>query len=477
MSLGSLPFNEKPYQNVSGISNTVASERYVNGILVKKDTGGYVSKRRPGLLLFKDIGSAAKIDGTYWWQKRGILIVVSNGTVYKITDTSGTTVSLGGVSLNTNTHVKFAEASYGGINYLFMCNGGQIAYTNGTAAVAYIADVDSPTNCSFIGFIDQYLVANDTSTDKFYYSNVGDPFNWSNIDFATAESSFDRSEGIIIDDRNIVIFGQDSIEFWQNDGITPFKRRNDVFIKQGTLTPYTIVNTDKGIFFLNANREVMVLSATGVPVKVSEAFDLTFQGLTNTLNAFADNYIVGGKGFYVITFPTDGKTYAYDYINDYWAEWAYWASSDFARYRGNTYTYAADWNMHIVGDYNDDKLYKSSFNYYDDNGVLMKWLRVTGNVDHGLPSIRKRTVFSSIIIKSGHTITDNAMPYYMYRRNIDKRGWSNEHLIPAQKIGNNYPVNRLWRQGVYMFMQHELSCTDAIDVEIINSVEKYIVLS
>lgn len=477
MSLGSLPFNEKPYKNVSGVSNSSASERYVNGILVKKDTGGFVSKRRPGLLLFKDIASSAKIDGTYWWQNRGILIVVSNGVVYKITDSTGTIVNLGGVSLNTNVHVSFAEASYGGINYLFMANGSQIAYTNGTAPVAYIADIDSPTNCSFISSTDQYLVANDTSTDKFYYSNVGDPFNWSNIDFATAESSFDSSQGQVILDRNIVIFGQDSVEFWYNDGATPFKRRNDIFINQGTLTPYTIVKTSKGIFFLNSNREVIVLSSTGVPVKVSEAFDLTFQGLTDTQNAFADNYIVGGKGFYVITFPTDSKTYAYDYINDYWAEWAYWSGSDFARYRGNTYTYAADWNMHIVGDYNDDKLYKCSFNYYDDNGTLMKWLRVTGNVHHGVPAIRKQNIFSSIIIKSGHTITGDAMPYYMYRRNYDKRGWSNQHLIPAQTLGNEFPINKLWRQGIYMMMQHELSCTDAIDIEIVEAVEKYKVLS
>lgn len=476
ISIGSIPFNTKPYQNISGVSTTNSSERYVNGIMVPDDKGGFVSKRRPGLSLFVDIGSSAKIDGVYWWAKKSLLIAVSNGTVYKITNNTGTVVSLGGVSLNTSTRVTFAEARHSGSDYLFMCNGGQIAYTDGTTALAYIADSNAPTTCTFVSFIDQYLVANDTSNDKFYYSNVGDPFTWSSLNFATAESNFDRSVCITVKNRNIIIFGEASVEFWQNDGVTPFKRRSDIFINEGTFSPYSITDTSQGIFFINNNREVKLLSVTGQLTKVSDSFDSVFQGLSSVSDAFGDNYVVGGKGFYVLTFPTDGKTYVYDYIQGYWAEWAYWSSSDFARYRGNNYTYAAGWNFHIVGDYNDDKLYKSSFSYYDDNGTTMKWLRVTGNVDHGNILSRKMNIQTIFKIKSGHSITDAAMPYYMYRRNPDQRGWRTEQQIPAQRIGNNYPEARLFRQGHYNMMQHELSCTDAIDVEVSDVIEKFQVL-
>lgn len=465
-----LPFNTKPYQNVDGLSNTIAGERYVNGILVPKDTGGFISKRRPGLLLFKDIGSGSAIDGVYWWAKRGFLVVVSGGTVYKITDTDGTLVSIGGVSLQTGVRVTFAEASYAGVDYLFMCNGTQIAYTNGTAAAAFLSDGDAPTNCTFVAFIDQYLVANDTSNDKFYYSAVGDPFSWSNLDFATAESNFDKSTLILVKNRNIIIFGESSIEFWYNDGTTPFSRRNDIFVNEGTFAAYSAVDTSVGIFFLNNNREVMVLSPTGAVKKVSGPYDKTIQGLSETDDAIGDNYIVGGKGFYVLTFPSAEKTYVYDYVNDYWSEWAYWVSSDFARYLGNNYTYAAGWNLHIVGDYNDDKLYTSSFDYYDDNGTLMKWLRLTGNVDHGNIGRKKMNVRTTFRVKSGHSVTD---PVFMYRRNADKRGWSNQHEIPAQNTGEEYPEPKLYRQGHYNMMQHELSCTDAIDIELVGVVEHY----
>ena len=476
MPLAEIPFNSKPYQNVSGVSNTLAGERYVNGILVPRDSGGFIGKRRPGLTLFKDIGSSAAIDGVYWWAKRGILIVVSGGNVYKITDDSGTLVSLGGVSLQSGTRVIFAEASYSGVDYIFMCNGSQIAYTNGTAAPAFISDADAPTNCTFVSFIDQYLVANDTSNDKFYYSEVGNPFSWSNLDFATAESNFDKSTLLLIKNRNIIIFGESSIEFWYNDGVTPFSRRNDIFVNEGTFAAYSAVDTSRGIFFLNNNREVMLLSSTGSVQKVSTPFDATIQGLSETDDAFGDDYIVGGKGFYVLTFPTAEKTYVYDYINDYWAEWAYWSGSDFARYLGNSYTYAAEWNLHIVGDYNDDKVYTWSFDSYQDNGTLMKWLRVTGNVDHGAIGQRKMNIRTTFRIKSGHSISGSAMPYYMYRRNADLRGWSNEHLIPAQRIGNAYPEAKLFRQGHYNMMQHELSCTDNIDIEVVQAMEEFEIL-
>jgi len=473
MPLAPLPLNTKPYQNVSGVSNTAAGERYVNGILVPRDVGGFVAKRRPGLLLFKDIGSGAAIDGVYWWAKRAILIVVSGGTVYKVTDDTGTTVNLGGVSLQTGTRAVFAEASSSGTDYLFIANGSQIAYTDGTTAPAFLSDGDAPTSCTHISFIDQYLVANDTNTDKFYYSAVGNPFNWSNLDFATAESNFDKSTLLLVKNRNIVIFGESSVEFWYNDGVTPFIRRNDIFVNEGTFAAYSAVDTPVGIFFLNNNREIIAMSPTGAIKKVSTPYDKTIQALSETDDAQGDHYIVGGKGFYVLTFPTAEKTYAYDYVNDYWAEWAYWQSSDFARYLGNNYTYAAGWNLHIVGDYNDDKLYTSSFDYYDDNGTLMKWLRVTGNVDHGNMGRRKMNIRTTFRIKSGHTITGNAMPYYLYRRNADLRGWSNEHKIPAQKLGNNYPEPKLYRQGHYNIMQHELACTDAIDVEVVEAIEEF----
>lgn len=473
LSVGAIPFNTKPYKNISGISTTNSSERYMNGIMVPDDKGGFVSKRRPGMLEFIDLGTGSPIDGVYWWQKKGVLISVSAGVVYKTTSTTGTTINLGGVALNTGTRVIFAEARRSGTDYLFMCNGGQIAYTDGTTALAYVSDADAPTTCTFIQFMDQSIVANDTTTDRFYYSETGDPLSWSSLDFVTAESNFDRSVSILVKNRNIIIFGEASTEFWQNDGVTPFRRRSDIFINEGTFSPYAIADTPVGIFFMNNNREIKSLSITGQTTKVSTPYDLVFQALTTVTNAYADNYIVGGKGFYVITFPTDSRTFAYDYINDYWSEWAYWSSSDFARYRGNNYVYAAGWNFHIVGDYNDDKLYKVSFDYYNDNGTLMKWLRLTGNVDHGNPMSRKMNVKTQFKIKSGHSITDSAMPYYMYRKNPDSRGWSNEHQLPVQKIGNTYPEVEVHRQGHYKMMQHELSCTDNIDVEVSDVIEMY----
>ncbi len=478
MAISELPLTTKPYQDVSAVANSVASEEYINGIMVPRDNGGYILKRRPGLELFKDIGSSASIDGLYWWESKSLLIVVSGGDIYKITDSSGTLVDLGGVSLSTGVRVTFAEASSSGTDYLFMCNGGQIAYTDGTNTAAFLSDGDAPTNCTHVSFIDQYLVANDTNNDKFYYSAVGDPFSWSNLDFASAESSFDISKALMVKDRNIVIFGSASVEFWYNDGITPFTRRNDIFIDDGTLSAYSAADTPKGIFFLNNNREVKLITRSGQLVEkaVSDPIKSQLQALTSTSDAYADHYTVGGKGFYVLSFPTDEVTWVYDYQNDYWAKWYYWEDSDYARYLGNNYAYAAGFNFHLVGNYNDDKIYKVSFDYYDDAGTLMKWLRRSGFVDHGLTNVRKMNVKTTFRIKSGHTITDNAMPYYMYRRNNDYRGWSNEHLLPAQKLGNNYPLARAFRQGIYEIMQHEISCTDAIDVELISAFEEYEVL-
>ena len=477
MPIANLPFNQKLYLDIDESSTSTAISRHVNGILTPKDGGGYVSKKRPGLLDFKDVGTDRGIDGIFWWNEKSLLFIVSNGNIYKLSSTIESPVLMGGVKLKQGERVSFSLASHGVIDYLFLCNGGQIAYTDGDANVSFISDTNAPTNTTFIEFIDQYLIANDLVNDKFYYSSVGDPFTWSSLDFATAESNFDKTKTILVSNRSIKIFGENSIEFWYNDGATPFKRRNDIFVNQGTLSPYSVIKSDIGVFFFNGNREVMVLSETGGVSKVSTVIDRKLQSLSNVDDVYANNYIVGGRGLYVITFPNEELTYVYDYKNDYWSEWDYWSTLSKSRYLGNTYVYVPKWNLHLVGDYNSGKIYSTSFDYYDDAGTILKWTQQTGFIDHGSSSKKKMNIKITFRIKSGHKKTDNTDGFVMYRNNIDGNGWSDVVSIPIGKTGETMPLHSIYTQGHYYMMKHELSCSDTIDLELVDIFEEYEVLS
>ena len=40
--------------------------------------------RRPGMPEFCDLGTAAPVDGLFWWETEDIVLAVSNGDVFKI---------------------------------------------------------------------------------------------------------------------------------------------------------------------------------------------------------------------------------------------------------------------------------------------------------------------------------------------------------------------------------------------------------
>jgi hypothetical protein len=475
MPIVDVPVNTRSFYNLDEISNE-KENMHVNVILVPKNDK-FVSKRRPGYQDFATLGTGRPVNGNYWWEKRNINIFNSGGSTFKAIDGDGTIIDITGVSINQNNRVIFAESK----EHILMASGGQIAYTDGTTTTQFISDPDAPVNCTHVDFIDQFIIANDTNEDKFYFSQVGDPFNWSALSFISAESNFDRSEALKTLDRNIVIFGEQSIEFWFNAGgeLTPFRRRNDVFIDIGTKSPYSIAETEKGILFISQNREVFLLNSSGQTQKVSRTFDRVLQSLTNVRDALGDNYIIGGKGFYVLHFPTDKKTYFYDYENDYWGEWAHYNSTlgSFDRYKGQNYSFSTGFNEHLIGDFDTDKIYKLSFDSYDDAGDQIRWLLKTGNINYEDIINDKLNMKYSLLLKTGFDLTNQKTPELMLRYRDNNGVYDQLQSLDLKKIGNTDFILELFSQGIYRTREIEFSSTDPIDIEFVRMQEEYEVLN
>lgn len=459
---GIFPVTDRPYRGVDSISLVGPSEDMINGVLDVSGPGTLSLRIRPGLEAFIDFGTGYPIIGVKKWSSKGIVLVVTGGKLFKVTSDTGDFEEITGVTYDTSVPVSFVlMKDLSEVEYCFLCNGGQISYTDGTSSTQYLSDPQAPTAATHIDTIDRYLMSNSIGGDSFYYSDPGDPFNWSAISFASAESSLDALSSLKVIGRNIYLVGTETIEIWVNDGVTPFSRRNDVAIPRGTLSPYSLTVIENSLYLMDSNRDVLRITSGNVEV-LSESWSGPFKALSSITDAVGSWHTPGGKGFYVLDFPFSAKTYAYDYKVDYWGEWAGWDEdvSDYKEYPGRFSEFMPEWNFNLVGDSTTGILYKESFNTTSDNGVLINLKKVTGHANMGSDSIEKVNVKTVFRLKSGFEVDE--MPYMTIRQNRDNRGFGNERMVPLEQVGNTYMIRSIFRQGKYYTKQLEIKCSAGV---------------
>jgi len=183
-------------------------------------------------------------------------------------------------------------------------------------------------------------------------------------------------------DRQIWLMGTESIEVWYNDGSTPFSRIPGAFMDIGCAAAHGVGVYNDTLYWLSGGRKgqrkILAVDQGYQPIPVSTPqIDYQLSTYSTVSDAKAYCYEQEGHAFYVLTFPTEGKTWAYDITTNYWHERELWigASNTATRYRASCYAYFN--GLHLVGDYPNGKIYKLDMTNYQDDGAVMRWIRQT----------------------------------------------------------------------------------------------------
>jgi hypothetical protein len=229
-----------------------------------------------------------------------------------------------------------------------------------------------------VGFIDGYFIFNKPDTQQFYISSIyGTDFDA--LDFASAEGSPDLLVSLIVDHREVWMFGTTSTEVFYNSGNPdfPIERMNGAFIEHGCAAPQSVAKLDNTVFWVGRdnNGEGTVWRANGyTPQRIStHAIEYAIQSYGVISDAVAYTYQQDGHAFYVLTFPQASKTWCYDVSTGAWHERASWVAGDFFRHRSNCLAYFG--GVHVVGDFEDGRLYALDPDYYTDDGEPLVALR------------------------------------------------------------------------------------------------------
>lgn len=459
-----IPIDGPTLQNVDESALKNNATRIFDGFI---DELGALNKR-PGSTEFVDSGlGAGKVCcGNFWWEQKKIAISVIDGVVYKISYPSGlpTITNLAGVALNPATPASFATDG----NYLFIANGGKIAYTDGSTAPAFISDADAPINVSHVACLDGYLIANKADSNQWYWANLETPLNWSALNFASGAGNADYNDALHVAWREIYLFGKTSIEVWENDGSTPFSRVPGGYIEHGCGARYSIIRAGESLWWLDRNRRLLQMAHDRSPRVVSTPYDKTLQGFQTIEDCQGSAMNIAGKSFLIFTFPTENRTIVMEQSDGRLYEWGCWNSTLglYDAWVGRFPIYCPEWGFHLSGNSVTANILRWSTSSYSDSGAEIRPAIRTGWIDEG-SSKTKRSNELRLRLKRGSVTTSPRASAIMRWRNDGQDSWGVDHNIDLGDVGESEHYAVLYRTGMYRSRQYELYITDNCPVTIV----------
>jgi hypothetical protein len=436
--------------------------RLVNGYI---DEFGHIRKR-PGLEEFVDLGTPAKIDGLFWWDLKGYLIAVSNGNVYKITSSFGSSTIVAGDELERNEKVNFTNGLDGSANdILIMGNGGKMVYYDGTNNTDFINDqsATAPTQTYSPTWLDGYVLADTSGRGVVAFCEVNDAFDWPAINIFSAETRADAIQYLEQRWREITIFGKETIDIFYNDGVSPFIRLDGAYSESGTSARHSVLNMEGTWLFLDDKHRISTLIGREVR-PISTAFDDELRDLEVVDDSVAMGIDMGTRRYYVLKMPSAEKTYVYDMSVKQMAEWGKWNTDIgiYEKFVGHTHAYAKDWGLHLIGHESNGKIYKLSNDVYTDDGDTIRTLIRTGNINHGTTN-KKRSNALRLLMKRGVGNSDVKSPEILIRWRDNGRHWKNWRAKQLGRSGHSDFFIDFKQMGSYRTRQYEIVHADATE--------------
>jgi hypothetical protein len=427
-------------------------------------------QRCPGLRLVATVGDGP-IRGM--WKFGDFLYVASGGKLYRV-DGNFAVTELG--LINGSGPVSMAD---NGIQLFVACNPSAFIYNANTGVFAQVTDPDFPGAVT-VGYLDSYFVFNEPNSQRVWVTSLLDGTAIDPLDFASAEGNPDNIVSLMVDHREVWLFGNNTVEVWYNAGLAdfPLARIEGAFMETGCLAPYSVAKLDNAVFWLgsDARGNGIVYRNQGYNAQRVSTHAIEWQiqqyGVLN--DAIGYSYQQDGHSFYVLVFPTAQATWVFDVATGAWHERAYWDGVQYRRHRSNCQANFA--KQVLVGDWENGRVYAFDPEVYQDGNDEQRWLRSWRALPTGQNSL-KRTAHHSLQMDCetgiGINIGQGSNSQVMLRWSDDGgHTWSNEHWASMGKLGE-YGKRVIWRRlGMTTKLRdrvYEISGSDPVKIAIMGA--------
>lgn len=441
-----------------GKSYTVTAQRHLNLYAeLNQDKSQIAFYGTPGTTIRKTFGDTP-VRG--WIAIGGLYYLVHRGTLYSVNN-AGTATSLG--TLNTTT--GRVDMAYDGTLILMTDGTNGYTFTISGATFAVISDADYPDTMTTCTWLDGQFIVGGDGSDQFFISPTGTA--WDALDFATAESNPDGLVRVFSDNGEVILFGENTTEFWGNIGAAdfPFAAIKGSTQEFGLASRWSVCKFNSGIACLMKPRmgQVQVMFISGyVPKPISsQEMDFLINEYATVSDATFYAYMLGGHPMLQCNFPSAGKSWLYDASTAMWSPLEYGLSG--GRHRGEL---QLDYlNKTIIADYSTGDIYDLDADTFTDNGTAIAREIISRHIFHGNDRVVIDQLYADMEVGVGLATGQGSDPQVMLQ--ISKNNgatWGTELWKDIGVIGA-YLNRVVWRRlGVARDWLFKLRVTDPVPV-------------
>jgi hypothetical protein len=470
----------KPFWSSDTISNDQLATALYDGML---ETAGdkLVLRRRPGLEAVFSTGATDEIQGMHFISRSNQLLVAAGGKLYVASGSSSPTVIYS--ALATGVRVIFAEGQQlDSTPIVYIADGGTLKYyIPGTSTVTVPSDVLTPSQATYVTWFANRFWANEKNTnwlwgtgvnpssglmDNTYWSSTYNPF--------VAEYKADTLDYLGVLGREMYVWGQEGLEVWQEDGVTPIVPIPSAAVDVGLMAPYSVSITSSLMFALVTYRgqRCVVQIQNRTPQIISDSIARQLGEYSTIADAIGYHVTNRGVEFYVLSFPTEGEAWAYDIKGQYWARWGNWNADtgEYDNFIGCCSAYNNISGDYYVGSNFTGKIYRFQRNTYTDDSETIRTEYQTAWIDW--QTYFRRKAGKQFFIKSKNAeITTNTL--ILRYRDDGRDDWSNDIPLDATRQGQGDFLHKLNRGGMYRARQYGIVYTDPYDLCVTEIQEEY----
>lgn len=441
-----------------GRSRTVTAQRHLNLYAEKTqelDKAALVFYGTPGTTLRTSFGDTP-VRG--WIAIGDFYYLVHRGTFYQV-DNAGTKTSRGTISTTSGR----VDMAYDGAVILLATGTNLYTYTIATTTLAVVADGDAPQAAKTCGWLAGQFVVDQGSGDAFQTSTDGT--TWDPLDFASAESNPDGIVRLFVDNGEVIICGDNTMEFWGISGGQDFNFSaiTGATEEYGLAARWSICKFNSGVAALMKPRQgqVQVMFIKGyvaTPISTLE-IDKVINEYATVSDATSYAYMLGGHPMLQINFPSANASWLFDASSGMWSPLEYGLDGD--RHRGEM---QLDYlNKTIIADYSNGNIYNLTADAYTDNGTAIASEIISRHIFNGNKRGKIDQLYVDMQVGVGTATGQGANPQVMLQ--ISKNNgatWGTELWVKIGKVGE-YLQRVVWRRlGIARDWTFKLRVTDPV---------------
>jgi hypothetical protein len=471
--MAKVPLITRPWWSTDAFSVDQAATELIDGMLEQKPGGGYLLRKRPGLKEVCNPATNSAGQGCHYSEVLDAFFFVSDGKLWKYTE-DAVTVTLVGSGLSSTNTIIFAEGqNLDSTTVIYLADGATLHYTDGIT-LSSPADPGAPATVSFVAWFSNRFIANLFGTSKFYATGVNplssefDNYYWSGAwNPFVAEQKGDDITFIGAYAGELWVGGEEGIEIWQDDGVTPLFPVPSAFLETGVAAPKSMTRIDMAVYGLvKLQGELMVCRFTGRnPTPISQSIGRPLNEIVDYSDAIGYHVFSKGSSFYVLTFPTEGVTWAWDIKAEYWAKWGKWNSEtgDYDTFIAQYSAYASKWGKYLVQSRSDSRIYAVDRDYLYDAGYTLRTSYKSATIDHGTIK-RKRCNELRMQVKPIMDIDTGDHTLELRWQDDGRSEWSNTIQIGLGSADLREQYVHIKRMGIYRSRKYNFILGDYSDL-------------